>query len=79
MALLCGKIDTDVIKLVGRWRSDSIFRCLHSQAPPVIGNLAKTMQTHGRFTSLPGSTLPTAGQQLNQAHDNAILTAPITV
>ena len=79
MALLCGKIDTDIIKLVGRWRSDSIFRYLHSQALPVIGNLAKTMLTHGKFTLLPGSSLPPTGHQLNQACDNAILASPITV
>ena len=79
MALLCGKVDTDVIKLVGRWRSDSIFRCLHSQALPVIGNLAKTMLSHGQFTLIPGSNVPPAAQQLNNACDNAVLALPITV
>ena len=36
MALLCGHVDTDVIKLVGRWRSDEMLKYLHLQAYPVM-------------------------------------------
>ena len=36
MALLCGRVDRDVIKLVGRWRSDAMFRYLHAQAVPLV-------------------------------------------
>jgi hypothetical protein len=64
MALLCGGIDTNIIKLVGRWRSDAIFRYLHSQALPVVQNLANTMLIHGVFTLIPGSDLTPKAQQL---------------
>ena len=30
MALLCADVDTDLIRLVGRWRSDEMFRYLHT-------------------------------------------------
>ena len=49
MALLCAGVDPDVIKLVGRWRSDAMFRYLHAQAEPLVGNLAATMHQHGAF------------------------------
>lgn len=58
MALLCGKVDTDIIKLVGRWKSDAIFRYLHAQALPVLTNLSRTMLQHGSFRLLPGSNVP---------------------
>ena len=58
MALLCGRIDQSVIRLVGRWKSDAVFRYLHAQALPLIAGLAQTMLTHGTFTLLPGETLP---------------------
>ena len=34
MALLCAQVDSDMIKLVGRWRSDAMFWYLHAQATP---------------------------------------------
>jgi hypothetical protein len=53
MALLCAKVDTDIIKLVGRWRSDEMLCYLHLQAYPLMHNLAPAMATHGSFTLLP--------------------------
>ena len=58
MALLCGKIDKDTIRLVGRWKSDAIFRYLHAQALPLINNLASVILRHGAFTLLPGQDVP---------------------
>jgi hypothetical protein len=58
MALLCGWIDTDLIKLVGRWRSDAMFRYLHAQALPIIHNLARVMVKHGAYTLAPGAFEP---------------------
>ena len=58
MALLCGGADTNVIQLVGRWRSDAMFRYLHAQALPLIAPLATTMLTSGSFTLMPGSDMP---------------------
>jgi hypothetical protein len=34
MALLNGGVDTDIIRLIGRWRSDKMLRYLHVQAEP---------------------------------------------
>ena len=58
MALLCGRVDRDVIRLVGRWKSDAMFRYLHAQALPLIAPLARTMLHHGCFTLLPGTDTP---------------------
>lgn len=73
MALLCGGIDRDVIRLVGRWKSDAMFRYLHAQALPLVRHLASTMLRHGNFTLLPGSDLPNAAATILQAVDT---TAP---
>jgi hypothetical protein len=64
MALLCGRVDTDTIRLVGRWHSDAMFRYLHAQALPIIKNLANTMLRHGCFTLTPGAYNPGAGQSI---------------
>ena len=82
MALLCGNVDTDVIKLVGRWKSDAIFRYLHAQALPIVSNLARTMVHHGAYRLLPGNHIPPAAQPILQAeaaqiaHLAAAWTAP---
>jgi hypothetical protein len=60
MALLCGRVDADTIKLVGRWRSDAMFRYLHAQALPIVRKLARTMLLHGNFTLAPGNDVPAA-------------------
>jgi hypothetical protein len=60
MALLCGKVDANIIRLVGRWKSDAMFRYLHAQALPLVQNLASTMLTHGSFTLAPGADVPPA-------------------
>ena len=59
MALLCGKVDADTIRLLGRWKSDAMIRYLHAQAIPLIRDLAATILTHGNFTLLPGSDVTT--------------------
>ena len=58
MALLCARVDTDVIKLLGRWRSDEMLRYLHVQAKPVMRNFSSRMLQHGAFTLLPNSDVP---------------------
>ncbi|KAL7563795.1 hypothetical protein ACA910_000121 [Epithemia clementina (nom. ined.)] len=58
VAVLCASVDTDIIKLVGRWRLVAMFRYLHAQALPVVHNLAATMFTHGQFVLAPGADLP---------------------
>ncbi len=42
-ALLQGKVPLQLIKLVGRWQSDEVFRYLHTQSEPLMSPLANTM------------------------------------
>jgi hypothetical protein len=53
MALLCADVDTDKIRLLGRWRSDEMLRYLHVQALPIIAPLSSLMVRHGFFSLLP--------------------------
>ena len=54
MALLCGGIDGDRIRLIGRWRSDEMYRYLHVQAAPVMTGLSAAMLRGGSFRLAPG-------------------------
>jgi hypothetical protein len=58
MALLCAHVDTNVIRLLGRWRSDEMLRYLHVQAEPVMRDFARRMLTGGSFTLLPNQDVP---------------------
>jgi hypothetical protein len=58
MALLCTQVDSDVICLLGRWRSDEMLRYLHVQAEPVMRDFARRMLVAGSFTLLPNQTVP---------------------
>ena len=60
MALLCAKVDTDLIRLVGRWRSDEMLRYLHVQAEPVMRGFSERMLNHGSFTLHPNHEVPLA-------------------
>ena len=53
MALLCSGVDTDMIKLIGRWRSDEMLRYLHVQARPVMQGFARQMLLAGDYTLHP--------------------------
>jgi hypothetical protein len=52
MALLCGSVDANIIRLLGRWRSDEMLRYLHVQARPLMKDFASKMLT-GDFTLMP--------------------------
>jgi hypothetical protein len=58
MALLCAQVDSDIIRLLGRWRSDEMLRYLHVQAEPVMRNFSTQMLQHGTFTLLPNQDVP---------------------
>ena len=58
MALLCGKVDQDLIKMLGRWHSDAMMRYLHLQAFPIMRQFAPAMFNNGTFTFLPNETVP---------------------
>jgi hypothetical protein len=51
MALLCANVTSDVIKLVGRWRSDEMLRYLHLQAYPQMHMIAPLMAQGGSFSN----------------------------
>ena len=55
MALLCAGIDGDRIRLIGRWRSDEMYRYLHVQAAPVMTGLAAAILRGGSFRLTPGA------------------------
>jgi hypothetical protein len=58
MALLCGNVDQDLIKLLGRWRSDAMMRYLFVQAEPIMKKFASAMFNNGAYSFLPGDTVP---------------------
>jgi hypothetical protein len=58
MALLCAQVDSDTIKLLGRWRSDEMLRYLTIQAQPVMRHFSQRMLQGGQYTLLsPGPAL----------------------
>jgi hypothetical protein len=52
MALLVSKVDTDIIQLLGCWRSDEMLRYLHLTAEPIMRNFAQQM-LHADYTLSP--------------------------
>ncbi len=61
MAMLCAGIDGDRIRLIGRWRSDEMYRYLHVQAQPVMSGIAAAMLRGGHFRFTPAAPVPTPG------------------
>ncbi len=53
MALLCAGVGSDRIRLVGRWRSDELYRYLHVQAQPVMTGLSAAMLRGGNYRLAP--------------------------
>ena len=56
MALLCAHVDSDTIKLLGRWRSDEMLRYLTVQAQPVMWDFSHRMLQGGNYTLLSPAT-----------------------
>jgi hypothetical protein len=54
MALLCAGVAGDRIRMIGRWRSDEMFRYLHVQAQPVMTGVAAAMLRGGSYQLAPG-------------------------
>jgi hypothetical protein len=54
MALLCAQVDTDLIQLLGRWRSDVMLCYLHVQAQPLMRNFFRLMVQGGEFSLISG-------------------------
>jgi hypothetical protein len=53
-ALLCAGVDRDRIRMIGRWRSDEMFRYLHLQAQPLMTGVSAAMLRGGAFQLAPG-------------------------
>ena len=52
MALLLAGVDPDKIRIVGRWRSDAMFRYLHAHAEPLVRDNARLMFSGGHYILL---------------------------
>jgi hypothetical protein len=55
-ALACAQQDTSLIRLIGRWRSDSMLLYLRAQADATTANLAAHMLNAGAYTFAPTTT-----------------------
>lgn len=64
MSLITARVDSDLIRLLGRWQSDAMLRYLHVQAVPVLQNFARQMNLHGHFEALPTAGVPVHQPQL---------------
>ncbi len=60
MALLCAHVDSDTIRLLGRWRSDEMLRYLTVQAQPIMRDFASRMLQGGQYNLLPNALVPNA-------------------
>jgi hypothetical protein len=58
MALLCGKVDMNLIQILGCWHSDAMIRYLKMQAQPSVQHFTKKMYTNGNYSLLPNETIP---------------------
>jgi hypothetical protein len=58
MALLCGNIDHNTIRMLGQWHSDAMVRYLHLQAKLLMRKFTPTMFNHGSYSFLPMDTVP---------------------
>jgi len=50
MALLLGGMDPDKIRIVGRWKSDTMFRYLHAHTLPLIQENSRIMFHGGHYS-----------------------------
>ena len=56
-ALLVANVDPDIIRLLGRWRSDEMLRYLHISAEPVMRHFARQM-LQADYTLSPHQFVP---------------------
>ena len=53
MDLLMARVDTDMIRLVGRWLSNVMLRYLHTTAKKFTEGLESRMVQHGDYALIP--------------------------
>ena len=56
-ALLVARIDTDTIRLLGRWRSAEMLRYIHFQTAPIMSDHAWRV-LHADYTLIPNQLVP---------------------
>ena len=54
-ALLCANAGTHIISLIGRWKSDAMFRYLRTQAKELMLDYSSAMLQHGSYTFAPSA------------------------
>jgi hypothetical protein len=57
-ALLCADVDSDTIRLLGRWKSDAMIRYLHAAALPTMNRFASLMFSAGQYSFAAGTYAP---------------------
>ena len=57
-ALLNSNVDTDIISLIGRWRSDEMLRYLHVQNRELMKDYSHLMLSGGAYTLIPNQQVP---------------------
>jgi hypothetical protein len=57
-ALLCGKVDKNLIQMLGQWHSDAMIRYLHMKAQPIVQHFAAKMYNNGTYSFPPNETVP---------------------
>ena len=58
MALLCAKVDHNIIQMLGRWHSDAMMRYLHLQAHPLMQHFAARMFNNGTYAFAADEYVP---------------------
>jgi hypothetical protein len=58
MTLLCGKVDMNLVQILGGWHSDTTIRYLHMQAQPIVQHFAAKMYNNGNYSFLPDEKVP---------------------
>ena len=53
-----GSIDSDTIKLLGRWHSGAMARYLHQGSIGAMQQLPRAMLSHGKYNFLPDAAVP---------------------
>ena len=57
MALLVAGVDPDIIQILGRWRSNKMFRYLHLSGEPIVKDFASRM-LRADYTLAPSQLVP---------------------
>ena len=57
-SLLCSGVDPDVVRLLGRCRSDEMLRCLHTSAEPLTRTFVSQMLSGGAFMLMQNQDCP---------------------